>query len=170
MPPLSLYEPNRCGYVGNNPINWIDPKGLETEIVIWQPVGWGQSSFGHVSTNINGTTYSYGPAGMTVTPTSDYLSRNSFRDGVGQVLNLTPEQESRLQACLAGNQGSYSSTGNNCGSPLQRCLNQLQLGTTFSNLLPVSLGNSLMDSGLVTQYNFYYPTRPAQGSSAPWAR
>ncbi len=49
--------------VGNMPTRFVDPYGLETEVTIWQPVGWGQSSFGHVSTNINGTTYSFGPDG-----------------------------------------------------------------------------------------------------------
>jgi RHS repeat-associated protein len=172
--PIGILEGRNHLYarVGNMPTMFVDPYGLEAQVFIWQPVGWGQSSFGHVSTSINGTTYSFSPGGMTIEPTSTYIARpgNASRGAVGSVLNLTPAQQGLLQACLGGNQGSYSSTGNNCGSPLQRCLNQLQLGTAFSNLLPVSLGNSLMNSGLVTQYNFYYPTQPARGTSAPWAR
>jgi len=30
---------------------------------------------------------------MTVIPTDEYLSKNSFRDGTEVTLNLTPEQE-----------------------------------------------------------------------------
>jgi len=32
---------NLYAYVGGNPVNWSDPKGLETGITVWQPVGWG---------------------------------------------------------------------------------------------------------------------------------
>ncbi|MDY0212235.1 MAG: RHS repeat-associated core domain-containing protein [Desulfuromonadaceae bacterium] len=159
---------NLYRYVGNNPLNWVDPKGLLSEIVVWQPVGWGQSSFGHVSTNINGTTYSYGQKGMTILLTSEYLGRNSFREGIGSVLSLTSDQEARLQACMNGNQDDYSSTSNNCGSPIQGCLNKL--GFNFSNLFPVSLGKDLIDSGLVNQFNFYPAITPANGSSAPWTK
>lgn len=159
---------NLYNYVGSNPINFIDPLGLYTEVTIWQPVGWGGSSFGHVSTNINGTTYSFGPKGMSVMPTSDYLDKNSFRDGVGAVLNLNPAQEAAVQACLSQAQGDYSSVNNNCGSPIQNCLNKL--GFSFRDLFPVSLGNDLANSGLVSGYNFYGATKPSSGSSAPWAR
>lgn len=80
-------------YANANPISFTDPLGLLTEIVIWQPVAWGNSSFGHVSSNINGMTYSYGRGGMSVIPTANYMGRNSFRSGVGSVLGLTPQQE-----------------------------------------------------------------------------
>ena len=75
----------------------MDPLGLLTEVTIWQPVGWGKSSFGHVSVNINGTTYSYSPSGMNILSTGQYLGLNNFGSGVGMVLNLTPEQEATLQ-------------------------------------------------------------------------
>jgi len=162
-------DTNLFAYVQQDPVNFIDPLGLESEVVIWQPVGWGQSSFGHVSTNINGTTYSFGPQGMSILPTNQYLNRNSFRQGIGSVLNLTPDQENRFQACLSGSSGNFNSFTNNCGDPVESCLNQLGLNIG-SSLFPVSLGNNLLDSGLVNQINFYDPTQPASGSSAPWAR
>ncbi len=160
---------NLYGYVENNPVNWIDPFGLEAGITIWQPVGWGSSSFGHVSTNINGTTYSYGPNGMTTLPTKDYLDKNNFRDGMEVRLELKPQQEAALQQCLSKSQGDYNSTSNNCGSPVQRCLKELGVDTG-NQRLPVSLGNKLLDMPVANGVNDYPATKPANGVNAPWAR
>ncbi|GGW47573.1 hypothetical protein GCM10007158_05750 [Vreelandella hamiltonii] len=156
-------------YVNNNPIGYVDPKGLETVVTIWQPVGWGASSFGHVSTSINDTTYSFGPSGMSILPTEVYLGNNSFRSGVGTTLNLSSEQESQLQSCMSNFNDSYNALKNNCGAPIQNCLRELghDLG---GNLLPVSLGNSLLDSELAKEVEFYPQTIPATGTSAPWAK
>lgn len=88
---------NTYSYVGGNPINYIDPLGLETNALVFEGVGWGGSSFGHVATDINGTTYTYGPSGMTVIPTDIYLERNQFRDAKVLKLNLNFEQEEKLE-------------------------------------------------------------------------
>ncbi len=74
----------------------IDPLGLYTEVVVWNSVGMGSSSYGHVSTNINGSNYSWGPGGWdTKYPSaSDYNARQAdFRGGSGVILDLTPQQE-----------------------------------------------------------------------------
>ncbi len=55
--------------------------------------GSGGSSMDHVATDINGTTYTYGPDDMTVLPTNQYLERNDFRDTKALKLNLTFAQE-----------------------------------------------------------------------------
>jgi RHS repeat-associated protein len=49
--PLGLFGggTNLYSYVGNNPTQWRDPLGLYTEIIIWEGVGIGKSSLGHVS-------------------------------------------------------------------------------------------------------------------------
>lgn len=57
-------QANLYAYVGDDPINRIDPEGLYTEVVFWEPVGFGSSSFGHVSVDVNGTTYSLAPGGI----------------------------------------------------------------------------------------------------------
>ena len=157
------------GYVGGNPHRWTDRWGLLTEIIIWAPVGWGQSSFGHVSTNIDGTTYSFGPDGLTIEPTTDYLARNNFRNGVGEVLDLSPAQQKAFEKCLKENKEKYNSLTNNCQDPPENCLRNLGIDLG-SDLLPVSFGESLLDLGIVDYVNFYEPTNPAAGWNAPWAK
>lgn len=102
-------------------------------------------------------------------PTQDYLARNGFRDGQAASLNLTPQQETSLQASLSKSQGSYSAATNNCGSPVQNCLQGLGIDTG-NQTLPVSLGNKLLNMGVVNGAQSYPASRPASGWSAPWAR
>jgi RHS repeat-associated protein len=156
-------------YALANPASQSDLLGLVTGVTVWQPVGWGESSFGHISTNINGTTYSFGPKGMTVIPTDEYLSKNSFRDGTEVTLNLTPEQEEMLKNSLLKPQGDYSPLKNNCGSPLQRGLESLGIDTG-NQTLPVSLGNQLLDMGMTNGVIDHAPSNPSNGTNAPWAR
>ena len=156
-------------YVGGNPITYVDPKGLRTGVTVWQPVGWGESSFGHVSVDINGTTFSFGPEGMATIPTTDYTSRNDFRSGTEVELRLTPQQEAALHWCLSTSHGSYNAAMNNCASPVQSCLKTLGINTG-NQLFPVSLGNKLIELGWVKGANVYPQSTPSQGTSAPWAR
>mgnify|MGYP003449979113 FL=1 len=131
--------------------------------MIWAPVGIGTSSFGHVSTNINGTTYSFGPNGMTNEPTSVFNQRNSFRSSLGLELNLTAEQEKALEECLKRDQPDYNFLTNNCGAPVQRCLNWM--GYDIGKVLtPSQLYESMTGVGLVGG-TIFYPgagTKPAQ--------
>lgn len=129
----------------------------------------GSSSFGHVSVEINGTIYSFGPGGMTVIPAKDYLEKNAFRDGMGLSLGISPQQEAALQACLSKDQGSYSAISNNCGSPVQSCLKELGIDTK-NKTLPASLGNKLLDLGITNGVTSHPASKPAKGWSAPWAR
>jgi hypothetical protein len=73
----------------HNPVNYIDSLGLETQAVIWHPAGWGGSSFGHVSTIVDGVSYSFGPNGMDIRSAAEYLNQNIFRDGIGTKLKLS---------------------------------------------------------------------------------
>ncbi|WP_247263456.1 MULTISPECIES: RHS repeat-associated core domain-containing protein [Pseudomonas] len=160
---------NAYGYVGGNPLSFADPFGLQTSVTIWQPVGMGESSFGHVSVDINGQTYSFGPGGMTILPTTEYVDKNGFREGTAVSLSLTPKQETALESCLSSPQGNYRALTNNCGSPVQNCLKAQGIDTS-NQLLPVSLGNKLIDKGITNGVISYPATRPSKGWSAPWAR
>ena len=115
------------------------------------------SSFGHVSTSINDTTYIYGPDDMSSLPTSEYLSKNGFRLGRGIHLDLAEEEEAPLENCMSNHNSSYSTLTHNCDTPVQDCLKQLSydLGR---NILPVSLGFSPLDSELFSGSEFYHPT------------
>jgi uncharacterized protein RhaS with RHS repeats len=162
--------PNVYAYANNAPTMYTDPLGLLSEIIIWQPVGWGASSFGHVSTNINGTTYSHGPEGMWTGSTNQYMDMNNFRSGVGTELNLTPKQEQQFEACLKKPQGNYGAVANNCGAPPQYCLQNMGINLRGYTPLPVNFGNNLLNSGAGKNFNFYPATAAPTGSSAPWAR
>ncbi len=58
---------------------------------------WGGPSFGHVSTDINGTVYSFGRDGMWTGKAFYYYAKNNFRDGLGILVQLTPDQGKRLK-------------------------------------------------------------------------
>lgn len=137
---------NFYAYARNNPILNADPSGLYTEVVFWNPVGNGESSQGHISIIINGTSYSWGPGpGNAVankcckagemdieTPASNYLARNTrFRTGLGYVLNLTTDQESALANYLSHFHGNYNLGWRNCGDPLISGLAQLGIYLDF---------------------------------------
>jgi RHS repeat-associated protein len=139
---------NTFAYVKNSPVRWFDWYGLETEVVIWNPVGTGKSAAGHVSTDINGKNYSHAPGGwdQTYPNAADYEGRQqSFRGGVGYQLDLTPLQEAQLAMCLENSNDPYQLTANNCGGPIQRCLRKVGLDLDFS-IFPGSLEDELANA------------------------
>jgi RHS repeat-associated protein len=160
---------NTYAYALQNPLSFMDEWGLLTSITVWQPVGWSSSSAGHVSTNINGTTYSFAGNGMTIMPTPKYLAANQFRQGVSMTLALSPQQETELENCLKKNQGSYNLISNNCGAPPQSCLAFVGVNIGFS-MAPTSIGNNILNSKVLRGVSILPATQPITGISAPWTR
>lgn len=161
---------NTYAYVGANPISQADPKGLHTEVMIWQGAGIGVSAFGHVSININGINHSFTPNGWDRTYPSAraYNERQqAFRTGVGAVLNLSTGQEAQLSQCLASAEGRYDLIKNNCGTPVQTCLQSVGV-RTGSSVTPTGFARSLLDSNAVIQQNHYPgPWQPQPLPPAP---
>jgi hypothetical protein len=88
------------------------------ELLTFDPVGHGKSSFGHAALSVNGTTYSFGENGWFSESTQSYLKRNGFRHGVGQILNLNSAEASNLTRIIESDMGKKQqwSATNNCAS------------------------------------------------------
>jgi RHS repeat-associated protein len=105
----------------NNPLRYVDPTGLETEVLMSAPRGWGASSMGHVAVNVNGTVYSFarsptGGSDMEIVPLGSYLSDNDATDIMGVQLLLSPSDEAGLERSLRdyGARYSWGPVNNNC--------------------------------------------------------
>ena len=147
---------NTYGYANNNPLLWIDILGL-AEIIFWHGVGVGSSSFGHISGNVNGRNYSFGPGGWdTKYPNpADYAARNTkFRSGSGVILNLTPPEEDTLESCLQEADDSYHFYSNNCVGPFASCLRSIDIDGG-NPLLPRDFYQNLLRSDRSDGPTFY---------------
>ena len=147
----------------------MDPPGLFTEVIIWNGVGSGTSSFGHVSTNINGQNFSFVPGGWDSRfgSNADYVSRQlEFRGGTGYMLNLTPAQEAALAECLKASTQPYHATSNNCGTSIQSCLASVGVNVG-SSVLPSNIGSALGRSS-ATYGTTIYPGPQRSVSEISW--
>ncbi|OBU56075.1 hypothetical protein A9K70_17980 [Stenotrophomonas maltophilia] len=138
-------------YASGKPLSKIDEKGL-VDVWVWMPLpyegglpsyGKLHSSFGHISTTSNGVDYSFGPAGNSIS-TNYVSSQLNLRTGIKHTIELTPQQESKLSACLARPQGEYGAINNNCGTPLQNCMREIGKELQPVNMiLPESINHLL---------------------------
>lgn len=146
----------------------------KAELLVFQPVDNGRSSFGHVAIDIEGTLYSWTPDGMFVTTKKDYLKRNAFRDGAGYPLRLTDEEVKKLKQYILNfaHEEHYNPVTANCTDPIEQGLEALgyHVGLT---VLPVQLKAAIMESQLAsTDRSNDYPADPAQKSppaTMPWS-
>ncbi|MEJ9413760.1 RHS repeat-associated core domain-containing protein [Gallibacterium anatis] len=138
--------------------NSVDPLGLHTEIIIWEPVGYGSSSFGHISSNVNGVNYSWGPNGWeSEKSAASYAEKQAkFRSGVGIPLNLTKEQEEKLISCYSKGRKKYQFLVNNCGDPHEGCLTEALGKRLSTSIRPVSIGFDYLNSKCSKQEKVIY--------------
>ncbi|MET3459795.1 RHS repeat-associated protein [Variovorax sp. 1133] len=139
---------NRFGYVDGNPFAGFDPLGLYTEIIQWGRSPGLAGSWGHISGNVNGQNFSFGPGGWDSRyPTAqEYIDRQKSpdidREGRGVILKLDPIEEGRLAACVK-KFNNYNGFANNCGNPWLECLDELNI--TRSAGRPRVLPSEVMD-------------------------
>ncbi|MDK2597442.1 RHS repeat domain-containing protein [Pseudoalteromonas obscura] len=135
----------------------------QAEVLIHEPSGWGRSSFGHVAIRIGDKVYSFGPGGMDNLDVEDYMALNDFRSAVGSELALSQSQISNLENYLNNYNFEYNYI-QNCGSPVTLGLRSIGVDIGI-NILPVNLGNAILNSGIVSGSNFYPQTAPR---ITPW--
>ena len=157
---------NRYAYARLEPINRYDLNGLESEIIFWSPLASPGSMFGHVSANIDGENFSFGPNGWDQQrpQASDYASRQEElgRTGVGHKLDLTGDQESQFKKCMTSikrrqTSDDYNAILNNCTTGAQLCLLQAGVELPEMSIFPASFQQQLGGSEVVGGINWYSP-------------
>lgn len=142
---------------------FVDPTGLDREIIFWSPLPQLQSMFGHVSSRgPNDENFSFSPRewDTTFTTASEYITRQTEevgRFGLGAVVSLTPEQDEKFDTCMSDAKKSskdYGKITNNCGTSAQLCL--INAGVNIAiGTLPASFQSNLFDSGAGGSVNWY---------------
>jgi len=99
---FSAGDVNLYRYVSNNPINWVDPLGLETAVQIGMGTGMTRNPFGHTALATSGQgVHSFGTDTPQGSSFSDYLNEQAgYRDSMIYVLPTNPEQEKAINDYL----------------------------------------------------------------------
>ena len=89
-------DANLYRFAANNPINYYDPLGLLTVVVIGGPSP--NNPFGHSSIGFTGNgIYSFGTGTALGSSFTDYINNQAtYRDSTLYVLNTTPQQEQNM--------------------------------------------------------------------------
>ena len=156
---LGLYggQISTYNYVNANPFSYIDPKGLDVTVTLYQ------GNAGHIGIGVNSTsTMGYYPAeNKTITPLNISVPGVEMSDSqeipVGSItIQTTAAQDAAVQSYLDSkvkNPGKYNLYSNNCTITVEHAL---QAGgvSTPNVILPASLFLYLQQT--------YTPTVPAE--------
>jgi RHS repeat-associated protein len=113
---LNLYT-----YVENSPLNYVEPYGLATAVIIGGPSPSGPDNssgnpFGHASIAFTGNgVYSFGTRTDPGSSLTDFLKKQAgYRDSTVYILNTTPEQEKAMMDYLKKQSPDIQKYPDNC--------------------------------------------------------
>ena len=163
---LNLYT-----YVGNNPLNVLDPFGLLTAVFVGGPSPADDQNssgnpFGHAAIAITGNgIYSFGTPEKPGSSFTDFLNNQAtYRDGTVYILNTTPEQEQAILDYLKKQKGKkLGRYPDNCAHRTSEALkaggaaspgltqmphsDSFDLGENVNGNWPSLIGDALRDAG-----------------------
>ena len=124
--PIGLMGGNNVFAYAPNPVGWVDPLGLNTEVYFMNPVqdGFSHSMFGHVAYRINDTVFTLNPTTNLASPLNYIQNQKNIRDMVGLKLKLSPSQEANLlkQSNELKKTADYTNGVYMCTNPIQDVL------------------------------------------------
>lgn len=166
---------NLYAYVNNSPTNFVDPQGLDVEVIIWNPTflegfnGLG----GHVSYNIDGVMYSWEGHGWAAPQSAaSYIQSNmQFRSGMGYQIDFGSAEKNKAfeDAIKHGYDGApprigfpfpsspYNLITNNCGNAFCNAANSGQFGLPPDNHIAPWGHRDYIESYLPIKSRYYYP-------------
>lgn len=145
---------------------------IDVQIAIWNPVGYGGSSFGHISVNVNNATYTFSHGGgMLVVDRKEYEGKNfRFRGNTTLHVLMDSRDVEFLERNLMTYRGlPYRPFSQNCTTPITKTLNLMGIGLKRSGrfgssanfiahgfdpekiLIPFELHQALLASGIVSK-------------------
>lgn len=156
-------------YVANNPINWVDPLGLETAVQIGARAPGSINIFGHAAVATSGQgVYSFGTTTSPASSFSDYLAKQAgYRDSMVYVLPTTPEQEKLINDYLSSLEDNLPAvpgkdSGDNCAARTNAALKKAGLDVG-ENGTPAELQRALekmVNDGNALQFSISQGSTP----------
>jgi uncharacterized protein RhaS with RHS repeats len=109
---------NTYAYVANNPMNAIDPLGLDLLVITGDRKDGSYNVFGHSAIAVTGSgVYSYGTGTPLGSSTTNYIQQQSGdRDQTVTTIPTTPAQDAAALKYLQGQSSQIGVTSDNCAA------------------------------------------------------